>query len=171
MYLIHLVYYIYNNIRICFMKNLIISLILLLTIPFTVFAQEVGDKPILYVREGCVHCAKVDAFLEKNNLKDTVVIKETFNNEANQKELGEWFTKLNVTDPNQQGVPFLVVDEKTYFVGDAPIIEYIANKNNIVVEVEEYQSSTADSIFLVVGGLLLFGVLGYGIASSLKKKS
>lgn len=141
-----------------------------LLFPMFVNAQEVGDKPILFVRKGCPHCAKVEAFLDKYNLRENVEFKETFNNEANTKEMGDWFTKLNVTDPNQRGVPFLVVDDKTYYVGDIPIIEYLAEKNNIEVDVSEYQSSMADTIFLVVGGLVLFGVVGYGLYSSFAKK-
>lgn len=134
------------------------------------FAQEIKDKPLLYVRKGCPHCAKVEAFLNKYNLNDKVEKIETFNNEEKAKELDSWFKKLNVTDSNQMGVPFLVVDEKTYFVGDVPIIDYLAKQNNITVEPEVYQSSTADMIFLGLGGLVLFGVLGYGIYTSIKKK-
>lgn len=155
------------------MKKILIALVLafVFVFPLTVSAQEVGDKPLLYVRKGCPHCAKVEAFLIKYNLEDKVEKIETLNNEEKTKELNSWFTKLNVTDPNQQGVPFFVIDEKTYLVGDVPIIEYLAKENNITIEVEEYQSSTADTIFLAVGGLLLFGVLGYGVYSSFKKKN
>jgi glutaredoxin len=140
-------------------------------LPLNVNAQTVGDKPLLYVREGCSHCAKVKAFLDKYNLNDKVKILETFNNEANTKELDSWFVKLNVTDPNEKGVPFLVVDDKTYLVGDVPIIEKLSKDNNITIDVTEYQSSTSDTIFLVIGGFVLFGVLGYGIVSSFKKKN
>ncbi len=155
------------------MKKILIALVLsfALLFPLTVKAQEVGDKPLLFVRKGCSHCAKVDAFLIKYNLQDKVKKLETLNNEENTKQLNSWFTKLKVTDPNQQGVPFLVIDDKTYFVGDAPIIEYLAKQNNITIDAQEYQSSPADTLFLAVGGLLLFGVLGYGVYSSFKKKN
>jgi glutaredoxin len=155
------------------MKKILVALVLafVFLFPLTVSAQEVGDKPLLYVRKGCSHCAKVDAFLIKYNLEDKVQKIETLNNEENTKQLNSWFTKLNVTDTNQQGVPFLVIDDKTYLVGDVPIIEYLAKQDNITIEVDEYQSSTADTIFLAVGGLLLFGVLGYGVYSSFKKKN
>lgn len=157
------------------MKKLFVYLIAVLSLtlflPSFANAQEVGDKPLLYVRQGCPHCAKVEAFLDKYNLNDTVKMIETYNNEANTNELNSWFTKLNVTDPNQQGVPFLVVDDKTYFVGDEPIIQYLAAQHNITIDPNEYQSSTADSVFLLIGGLVLFGVIGYGIYNSLKKKN
>src|SRR5688572_8328084 len=155
------------------MKKFLIALVLAfaLIFPLSVNAQPIGDKPILSVREGCPHCAKVKAFLDKNNLTSTLEIKETFNNEANSKEMESWFTKLHVTDPNQNGVPFLILDDKTYLVGDVPIIEYLAEKHNITIDITEYESSPADTIFLAVGGLLLFGVLGYGVYSSLKKKN
>lgn len=155
------------------MKKLLVVLVLafVLMFPVVVSAQEVGDKPLLYVRKGCPHCAKVEVFLTKYNLEDKVIKIETLNNEEKTKELNAWFTKLNVTDPNQQGVPFFVIDDKTYLVGDVPIIEYLAKQNNITIDVEEYQSSTADTIFLAVGGLFLFGILGYGVYSSFKKKN
>lgn len=154
------------------MKKILFTLLIIFLFPFVANAQStVGDKPILYVREGCPHCEKVDAFLEKNNLKNFVIRNETFNNEEKQKELEAWFVKLNVTDVNQKGVPFLVIDDKTYFVGDVDIIKYIAGKNNIVVQEPQYQASTADTIFLAVGGIVLFGVIGYGVYSSFKKKN
>src|SRR5688572_4957695 len=95
------------------MKKILIALVLSLALllPAAVNAQTIGDKPILYVREGCPHCAKVKAFLSKYNLTDSLEIKETFNNPANTAEMESWFKKLNVTDPNEKGVPFLVIDD------------------------------------------------------------
>lgn len=160
------------------MKKILLSLAIFLCFSFVSFAQESDalpvelndNKPLLYVRQGCSHCAKVDAFLEKYNLEDQVLRLETYNEPENQKALEEWFKTLNVTDPNQQGVPFLVIKSNTYLVGDVPIIEYLAKENNITIEKSEYSTSTADMIFLGVGGLFLFGVLGYGVYTIFSKK-
>lgn len=157
------------------MKKILIAIVLFLGLSTLSFAQTditttQDTKLVLYVREGCVHCAKVKAFLTKYNLEDQVKIVETYNQPDNQKELESWFTKLNVTDPNQMGVPFLVINDSEYFVGDVPIIDYLAKKNNITVEAETYSTSTADMIFLGIGGLFLFGVLGYGVYTKIGKK-
>ena len=129
----------------------------------------VDELPLkMYVRQGCTHCAKVKEFLNTNNLKDKVTELETYNNTENQKMLDEEFKKYDV--PNEQrGVPFMVVSDTEYLVGDQPIIQYFADKYNIKVEDQSYQSSPSDTIFLVLGGTVLYAVLGYGLYSVFKK--
>lgn len=155
------------------MKKLIIGIFLSLAILVTSInsVSAADTKYKLYIRQGCPHCAKVEAFLKDNNLEDKVQYIETLNNEANQKAMDEDFKKYGVTDPNQIGVPFLVVDDKTYYVGDKPIIEFFAGKYNIdISKLDEYQSSSADILFLGFGGLAVIAIVGFGIYSSMKKK-
>jgi glutaredoxin len=132
-------------------------------------AHEVLEKPILFVREGCPHCAKVDAFMEEHDLTDQVERVETYNNEENIAQMEEWFDHFAIAE-SQRGVPFMVVDDETYYAGDTPIIQYMADQNDIEVKPEEYQSSTSDTAILLLGGLFLAGVLGYGIYSMFRKK-
>lgn len=131
------------------------------------FAAEEA-KLDLYVRQGCSHCAKVQLFLNTNDLNDKVNRIETFNNADNQKKLEDIFKKYNVPAENQ-GVPFMVLSETEYLVGEPPIVNYFAEKYNIEIKEEEYKSSTSDTIFMVLGGSVMLAVLGYGLYSVFKK--
>lgn len=156
------------------LKKLILALVVVfLSVPM-VFAQgdngpSVGDKPILFVRQGCPHCAKVDAFMTEYNLSSQVERKETLNNQTNLDLMDDWFDHFDVAQA-QRGVPFLVVDNETYYAGDTPIIQYMADQNDIEVKAEEYESSMSDTLVLGLGGIFLAAVLGYGVYSMFKKK-
>jgi len=133
----------------------------------SVFANDI---PRIYVREDCPHCANVEAFILENNLQDSVEIIDVMKDEKKALELAEWFDKLSVKD-EQRGVPFMVADEEKYFSGDLPIVEYLGNKYGIDIKSEtEYQVSTSDTVFLVIGGLVVFAVFGYGVYSMFSKR-
>lgn len=146
------------------MKKILIALALVFALPLTVLAAEEPLK--IYVREGCSHCANVKEFIATNELDEQVQIIETFNNVENEAEMQEWFDKLGVPE-NQRGVPFMIYnDDSEFFLGDTPIIEYLAGENDIEVTetlAQEYEAGTSDYILLGIGGLFVLGILGYGI--------
>lgn len=155
------------------MKKILILLVCF-AFPFISFAQESVTSPdlldlTLYVRQGCSHCAKVEAFITKYNIVDNVVIRDTFENQGYTDELNGYFDKFKIEE-GARGVPFLVINGIEYKAGDTPIIEYLTDTFNITVVDEKYQTSTSDMIFLGIGGLFLFAVLGYGIYTIVKKK-
>ncbi|MBI2356925.1 glutaredoxin family protein [Candidatus Dojkabacteria bacterium] len=130
------------------------------------YAEEAPLK--LYVREGCQHCAKVKAFLNQYSLNDKVEIIETLNNQENIDKLDAEFKKYNAPQ-SDQGVPFMIVSDTEYLVGDQPIIKYFSDKYDIVVKEPEYKSSATDTVFMIIGGTALLAVLGYGLYSVFKK--
>jgi glutaredoxin len=156
-------------------KKLLLAITLLFVSVLPVFAHKgdqehvVDDKPVYFVRAGCPHCAKVDAFMEEYDLTDQVERVETYNDNENIALMEEWFDHFDLPEA-QRGVPFLVVDDETYYAGDSPIIQYMADQNDIEVKAEEYQSSMSDTAVLLLGGIFLAGVLGYGVYSMLRKK-
>jgi glutaredoxin len=157
-----------------FKKFLLALAIVFLSVPFVLahegeIEHEVGDKPILFVREGCPHCAKVDSFMNEYSLTDQVERVETLNNNEEIALMEEWFDHFELP-ANQRGVPFMVVDNDTYYAGDTPIIQYLADQNDIEIVAEEYQATMSDTVILLVGGGFLAAVLGYGIYSMFKKK-
>ena len=84
------------------------------------------SKGILFYGQGCPHCAKVEEFLEQNNLSDVVVKKEIYHNPDNAQEFNRICEEQNI-DMMNRGVPFLFVDN-TCFIGDKEIINYFQTK-------------------------------------------
>jgi len=81
------------------------------------------EKPILYYGETCPHCHTVLDYLEKEGRKDELVIKEAWDNEANNAELLEKAEECG-KDPQRIGVPFLFADGQC-IIGAPPIIDYL----------------------------------------------
>lgn len=162
-----------------FLKNItkiLVALALVFTMTTALNAQDTSSagpeevsKPIYFARAGCPHCAKVNAFLEKHNIASQVDKVETLNNAANIERMDKWFNHYQIPQ-NQRGVPFLVIDDSTYYSGSDNIINYLAQENDIEVEEGEYESSASDTVFLAIGGLLILGVLGYGVYSAFANK-
>ena len=108
---------------------------LILTILFFFFSfkvvfannsNSVLDKPILFYGEGCPHCAKVDRFLQENNLGDLVIKKEIYHNSQNAQEFNEICEEERI-DLMKRGVPFLYTKDAC-FIGDEQIISYFQDK-------------------------------------------
>jgi len=83
---------------------------------------------ILYYGEGCPHCAKVEDYLNKNNVRGKLNFetKEVYSNKDNAQEMAQ---KANLCGINQNniGVPFLW-DGKNCYVGDSDIIKFFEEK-------------------------------------------
>jgi len=92
-------------------------------------ASESETAPIiLYVGEGCPHCAKVEAHFEEKEYFDAfdIEVKEIYRNAENANEFNAFAEKAGIPLV-KRGVPMMTVGEK-YFIGDTPIIEYIDKK-------------------------------------------
>ncbi|MCK9368516.1 glutaredoxin family protein [Candidatus Dojkabacteria bacterium] len=162
------------------MKKILILIIAMFMFPFVAYAQTTAvpisaaataPSPVLtlYVREGCTHCATVKAFISKYNITDKVTIVETLNVQTAITELNAWYDKFKLTTTDR-GVPFLVVDGSSYYEGDTPIIDYLTKTFSITVVPDTTPVSTTDTLFVVIGGLILFSILGYGIYTMIGKK-
>jgi glutaredoxin len=162
------------------MKKILILVIAMFMFPLAAYAQATATpisattaapSPVLtlYVREGCTHCAAVKAFIAKYNITDKVKTVETLNIPAAEAELNTWYDKFQVATADR-GVPFLVIDGKSYLEGDTPIIDYLTKTFNITVVADTTPTSTTDIVFVVAGGLILFSILGYGIYTMIGKK-
>ncbi len=78
----------------------------------------------LYYWQGCPHCAKVEHFMEQQNITG-IQKKEVWFNKQNRKEFLDIIRQFKITDA---GVPFLYVQTKTwsyYKMWDEPIINYL----------------------------------------------
>ncbi len=81
------------------------------------------EKPILYYGETCPHCHTVLDYLDKEGRRDELIIKESWENEANNAELLEKAEECG-EDPQRVGVPFLFAEGKC-LIGAPPIIDYL----------------------------------------------
>lgn len=87
-------------------------------------AAQTEDKQIIFFYgQGCPHCAKVEAYFEKEGIYDKypIVAKEIYFNDQNRAEYSSVMDKLGVP-VDKRGVPALVLGDKL-IVGDAPIID------------------------------------------------
>ena len=103
-------------------------------------AAKSENSMILYVGEGCPHCAKVEEYFDDKGYWDlfNIEMKEIYRNADNAKEFNAFGDKVGLP-LNSRGVPMLVVGDK-YFVGDKPIIEYTDKKYELK-KLEEAGSS------------------------------
>lgn len=133
--------------------------------PGTPLAQT---KYVLFVREGCPHCAKVKEFISSNNLGANVEYVETLNNPNNQERMRLEEERVGIAENQQGAVPFMAFDNGDYLRGDRDIVEFLADRYDVVVPdglqdgTSTYKSSPADYALLGFGALVLVGIIGYG---------
>ncbi len=87
-----------------------------------------GDEIVIYVGDGCPHCAKVEEHVDDEGYMDifNLEFKEVYHDSDNAAEFGEVAGFFGV-DLFSRGVPFLATSSE-YFIGDKPIIEFLDNK-------------------------------------------
>ncbi|MBN2100775.1 hypothetical protein JW710_02685 [Candidatus Dojkabacteria bacterium] len=131
---------------------------------------------VIYVSEGCPHCAKVEEFIEENNLEDNFEIKNVTVDGGVAEEYTN-FVQDNDLPLEEQGTPTLVYkdgDDLRWVVGDTPIISFIEENydvdNSTEDTSEDEKISTEDIVILVVGGIIVSSVLGYGIFKSVNDR-
>ena len=83
---------------------------------------------VLYVGDGCPHCAIVEEYMKNNSIstKLPITIKEVWHNQVNNVELGRKAVACGL-DPNKVGIPMLVVDGRC-IGGDVDITAYFKEK-------------------------------------------
>lgn len=127
------------------------------------------EKVLIYFHgEGCPHCAKVDAWMESENIRERypeLDNREIYNNRDNAVYFNEIMDSLNIP-LNNRGVPTLVVGEQV-IVGDAPIIdnfytvvnEYLGKTDEVTqnTETEEVTTETENqlSIWIIISASLV----------------
>lgn len=87
------------------------------------------DKVILFVRDDCPHCQRVEQWLEDKTAIKTnagLVIKEVSLNKDNGQLLLKAALECQL-NTSQVGVPFLF-DQGKCIIGDQPIIDYLGEK-------------------------------------------
>ena len=107
------------------MKKFITVFLSVLLLNFVVKANNY----ILFYWQWCPHCAKVESFIQKNNIK-WIQEKEVWFNQKSRKEFMQKLSNLWV-DISQVWVPFLVVETDTgsfYKMWDEPIIDLLKEK-------------------------------------------
>lgn len=138
---------------------------------------------LMYVHEDCRHCKQVEAFVEQNQIEDQVEYVQLKNNETNMEALQDEWERFNVP-VSDQGWPFMVYTneegEETYSIGSSPIISVLSQYNDIPYDdtvppaddtsTGTDSSSSGDSVFLILGGVILAFIVGYGVFSALGKK-
>jgi cytochrome c biogenesis protein CcdA/glutaredoxin len=86
------------------------------------------DKIIFFWGQGCPHCAKVESYIQKNQLDKLFHIerKEIYFNKKNRDEFLDTCQKYNIPT-EKSGVPLALVDGQC-LIGDQPIIKALAAK-------------------------------------------
>ena len=156
-----------------FKKSTLFILPFLFILPiFSIFANQ---TPVLFVGQGCPHCAKVKEFLNKNNIK--VPIKEIYFDKTNR-ELFLQVIKSCKIPQNQAGVPLLQVDKNRCIVGDNPIIAYFKNQTMTPNKNKTKPSPASLTLLAVISGALVdainpcaFAVLILLLSTILLKKN
>lgn len=124
------------------------------------------DDLILYVQEGCGHCAKVEKFIEDNELGGVITIRDTIIDPGASEEYTEYLDSKEVP-VDQRGVPLLVINGADHRIGDSPIISYLQEAFGIE-EKESTDIEREDAVLLVFGGGVVVSIFGYGIYNGIQ---
>ena len=99
-------------------------------LPYFSYAEQdtAQDKIIFFWGQGCPHCAKVEGYIQKNQLDKLFNIerKEIYFNQKNREEFLATCQEHNIPT-NKSGVPLALIDGQC-LIGDKPIIEALAAK-------------------------------------------
>lgn len=93
-----------------------------------IFAQSAFAEIMVFVGDGCPHCAVVEQYLKDNDLYTKLGVK-TYEVWYNQDNQALYQQKAKEVGYAGGGVPFLV-DGTQYSIGDSPIIAYLDGKLN-----------------------------------------
>ena len=112
-----------------------VPLLIIALFTFIVFLRpsfvlgSTANNGILYYGAGCPHCAKVEAFIEKNGPKDKIIEKEIYHHPDNAKEFNRICNQKGISLINR-GVPFLYVNDQC-FIGDQQIIDHFKQSQSM----------------------------------------
>jgi glutaredoxin len=136
-------------------------------IPVRVFAEaeeEVGSSGvdtsglILFVREGCPHCANVEKFLDDNGLTSEVQILDVEADPANAALYTQLSNDAGMSLEEQGGVPLLFDDGEAVTSADV-IIEHLGAKFDVETTGYGYDEEKKSNTFILV-------IFGIGISVS-----
>lgn len=110
------------------MRKILVFYTLILSLTFLAGCANVQGKMILFYRDDCPHCKNVEAFIEKNNIKDKVdfEMKEVKENQDNALLLIKKAASCGLPT-DQIGVPFFW-DGFKCIVGDELINKFFEEK-------------------------------------------
>lgn len=135
-----------------------------------------GEKLILYVQEGCVHCKYVEDFIKRYGVDSKVDVRDISKSDEYSNEFDELHIKYGQT---QKGTPAMEYNNQLYS-GDMPIAQVIqqalglpedATSTLYLDDTNSEETSQNDLLAIVIGGLLLSGVLGYGVYTFVSKEN
>ena len=109
------------------MKKLILTTITL--IAFTVLSQSTFAEMMLFVGEGCSHCANVERYIEANDIQDKIDI-GIYEIRYGQENVSLYQKKAIEAGYSGGAVPFLFDDEE-FKIGDKSIISYLDEKSSL----------------------------------------
>ena len=97
----------------------------------TATALPKGDAIVIYVGDGCPHCAKVEAYVDEQGYAEifNLEFKEVYHDSDNAKKMGEVADYFGL-ELTERGVPFLVT-ATGYKMGDGPIIDFLDTKYDV----------------------------------------
>lgn len=152
------------------MKKLLLAVVMVfMSFSAQAFAQEEGEYT-MYVSATCVHCQKVEEFVAENNL-GVYVNYVSVDTDDGYSELQSVWEEFDVPE-QEMGWPFMVYEvdgEQKYYVGDEPIIDYLAQVHNIdLTEVEEQKAeekSNSGNAIMLVGGVFFVAIVGLSVYS------
>lgn len=147
------------------MKNLVqvfLTALLLYCFAF-VPATHAEDGMVLYVKEGCSHCAKVEAFIEEHSLGDTLTIRDIVLDAEASEEYTAFMDEQDVPLEERGAVPVLTYGGNKWISGDTPIIDYLAEINDITIEKAKADGSS--NALIIAGAVIVLVVFGYGIVN------
>ena len=168
--------------------GLLVLLMMILIVPFTVFAEEESEKKedskevnVYFFRgEGCSHCAEAEEWFKsiEEELGDRfeIIDYETWYNEDNS-ELMKKVAKARGESEQATGVPYIIVGDKSWIGFTDDYKEEIksqinaeygkdVNKRYDVIELLGQKSSDKDSssdVAALIIILLVVGGVGFGI--------
>lgn len=121
---------------------------------------KINGKYVLYVQEGCSHCAKVESFIIRNNISDKVEVRDI-------KESGDNYAAFNelVTKYKTDSATPLMEAKGSALLGDEPIISFLSKEFNAT-----NMQDPAD-VVVTIGFVLMIAIFLYGIITSLRAKN
>jgi glutaredoxin len=129
-----------------------------------VVEEESTDELILFVGDGCPYCAKVEEFIENNNLEGQIEILNVRADPANS-VLYSQMSEIAGIPLEQRGVPLLFSNGEAIQSADK-ILEYIGEKFGVSTEGYNFNNSDGDEkeisptvLLIILGGGILGSVL------------
>lgn len=111
-----------------FLKIVISFIVFIVFINFNHILAKETNQILLFVGQGCPHCAKVEEYIKKNNLTEFVdiEIKEIYFNRKNAIEFNKICEEKGIP-LHKRGVPLAIIDDEV-IIGDNLIINALENK-------------------------------------------